>query len=33
MGLWQDRLLLAAITAVTVLSLILLVYVVVHGRG
>jgi len=32
MGLWTDRLLLVAITAVTVISLVLLVYVVVHGR-
>jgi len=33
MGSWTDRLLLVAITVVTVLSLVLLVYVILHGRG
>jgi len=33
MGSWTDRLLLVVITAVTVLSLLLLVYIIVHGRG
>jgi len=33
MGLWKERLLLIAITAVTVLSLVLLAYCIIRGRS